>query len=550
MTPIMTHHCYLFEAKSIQSYIVDTGRLKELIGGSELIDSLCPDLVTELLDQLGIAEGEEIEFSRNAGGAFYAFSRDTDKLKQFTIAWTLLLRQYAPGLDFAQAQASADNYYDAYRAASKKMIGARNRATVALPQPGPCTLFSPRSGRPAVPSGRLAKDELIDRQTRIKLQREKSAKAKLNQKFIPLSEAEEGDWPNSLNPGAGSSSGERPFPFIGERRQIAIVHADGNGLGQLLIKMGDAASAHPAEFLTLFRDLSNAITTATTDAAARASKEILLPAKKHNHLIAARPIVLGGDDLTLIVRADLALSFTTAFLRHFELCTADQLTSLGTRHPQLKGLLPERLTACAGIAYTHASYPFQLGMHLAEELCGYSKKIAKANSDAITPSALALHRVTSAQSGSWEEIHKRELGDGVDGGYRYTLGAYGLDEKSHLPDLNTLLELTRLLSHEEMARGPTRQLLTLLDKESADAERLHARWRERLKKDRAKNVYLSQFDNCLDALGKSLATSRHPHLPYLRQVDDSYATPLGDALTLMSIADDTITQEQPNREVA
>ena len=36
----MTYYAYLFEAKSIQSYIFATSKLKEIIGGSELIEQL------------------------------------------------------------------------------------------------------------------------------------------------------------------------------------------------------------------------------------------------------------------------------------------------------------------------------------------------------------------------------------------------------------------------------------------------------------------------------------------------------------------------------
>lgn len=34
----MTYHAVLFELNSIQSWIADSGRLRDLIGGSELID--------------------------------------------------------------------------------------------------------------------------------------------------------------------------------------------------------------------------------------------------------------------------------------------------------------------------------------------------------------------------------------------------------------------------------------------------------------------------------------------------------------------------------
>lgn len=544
MTDSATHHCYLFEAKSIQGYIVDTGRLKELIGGSELIDSLCPDLVDNLLEEMALEKGKDILFSRNAGGAFYAFSEDNDKLSRFATAWTLLVRQYAPGLELAQARASGSSYHAAFKAASADLLASRNRAVAALPQPGPCTLLAPRSGRPAVPGSRAVKDDRVDQQTRVKLLREQGAKVKLGEKFLRDLKME--NWPNSLNPDTEASRGERPFPFKGEKRQIAVVHADGNGLGQLLLGMGVAAEKTPDKFIELFQSFSSAVTTATEEAAQAASEEVLAP--QQDALVPARPIVLGGDDLTIIVRADLALGFTRAFLHHFEERTAAQLKALSKQQPELKTLLPEKLTACAGIAYTHASYPFLLGMQLAEELCRYSKATAKSNNDEITPSALTFHRVTSAQSGSWEDILDRELSlasteDTETTHYHYTLGTYALDRDTHMPALDDLLTLTALLSREELSHGPTRQLLTLLDKERADAEQRYKRWRERMPK-----PLLAGYNTCLESL--SGAGGIHPDLPYLQRGENAYATPLGDVITLKAIDDATATTNNAKKEVA
>ena len=57
-------------------------------------------------------------------------------------------------------------------------------------------------------------------------------------------------------------------------------------------------------------------------------------------------VILGGDDLTAIVRADLALDFTAAFLRAFAQSTGPLIAEL--RAAGVAGL-PDRLSACAGV---------------------------------------------------------------------------------------------------------------------------------------------------------------------------------------------------------
>ena len=44
-----------------------------------------------------------------------------------------------------------------------------------------------------------------------------------------------------------------------------------------------------------------------------------------------RPIILGGDDLTVIIRADLAIPFTECFLREFEQNTKELFSNLKTK---------------------------------------------------------------------------------------------------------------------------------------------------------------------------------------------------------------------------
>jgi hypothetical protein len=129
-------------------------------------------------------------------------------------------------------------------------------------------------------------------------------------------------------------------------------------------------------------------------------------------------LVLGGDDITVIVRADLALPFARHLLEYIEEETKGLAAQLGELS------LPKALTACAGIAVARAGLPFLTMNALAESLCSYAKKRAKAHIQEGEPyaSLLAFH----VQTQTAEEDYGRDIAPGLEGltGNPYRLGGY------------------------------------------------------------------------------------------------------------------------------
>ena len=83
---------YLFEARSIQQYIFETGKLKDMVGASYIVDYLCKiegdDLIGSVLKELNLLEGKDIRFSRRAGGSFVGLMRDEIQAKLLRNQWT------------------------------------------------------------------------------------------------------------------------------------------------------------------------------------------------------------------------------------------------------------------------------------------------------------------------------------------------------------------------------------------------------------------------------------------------------------------------------
>jgi len=542
----MTCYACLFEAKSIQDYILRSGRLRHIIGASELIDSLTGDLFEAVLAELPLTERQGIRFSRRAGGAVYLFSPQQQTCNTFRDLWTLVVRQYAPGLEFVIAQGEGDTDYDAYQQALEGLQAARNRQPAMLPGGNPVTRYAPRTGQPAVKND--AKLGLQDVDTARFGLDHFWRRGGLTKKFA--SEVSIDDWPRNLdyspNAEEEKAKDEKGFPFWPDNRYLGLIHADGNGLGQVLLQLGQQVKSNPEMFIDLFYDFSTAITEATCAAAQSATTEVLLPSCVKD-VVPARPIVLGGDDLTILVRADLAIPFTRAFLTAFEDESRKTLKLLRDKdkYQDITGL-PEALTAGAGIAFVKSNHPFHLAHELVESLAKFAKDRAKEYKDTNgrIPPTLAFHRVTTTSHGDYEDIRQQEMTYGPeDAQVMTTLGVYRVDSQPRLPALTNLEALAQLLGREEMARGPTRQILTLLGQNLDDARRRYARWREVMADRHSDN--LETFNKYLSQLCDELATD----LP-ISKTGTPQVTPLGDLATLLAVTKGVATGESTHTEDA
>lgn len=541
----MPVHAYLFEAKSIQTYILSSGRLAEMVGASEIVEALCAPqgLLDSVLGVLGT--DEEIRFSRRAGGAFYAFSESREAVRGLRALWLLSVQQFAPGLEFVDALVGGDrncpDALSAHERGQRELIAAHSRQARTLPLAGPFVALNRRTGLPAVTRrSRTGSGELAD--VVGSRCRQYARFGALAIKFAPRDIANPEHWPINLNPDEARADTESApaFPFLKDghgttlNRHIAVVHADGNGLGQLLMRLRDALRAAPGRYEQVFLALSEAIAEANQAAAAAATASVLQARRDGGSgIFPARPIVCGGDDLTIIVRADLALSFTRTFLSAFARESEKLLQQFTQRYGV--GGLPARLSACAGIAYASSNQPFYMMHSMAEGLCLHAKSHAKRIAGAEVPSALAFYRINASMADQFGDVLEQELTTVHSGvAYRQTLEAYGL-EADGLSRLDDLIELQKLLQRAEMSGGAARRLIGLMAHDLAQAKTEYRRWRELMEKNRPRQ--LNQFD---DLLFKLCRVEVDGDLPYAAQTTHGLrVSPLGDAVTLMSVGSTT-----------
>lgn len=528
----VTIHACLFEAKSIQDYLFQSGRLRDVVGASELIDSLTEDLLDDVLDSCGLEQGREIEFSRRAGGAFYAFGSDAEVVLRFRDLWTLVVQQYAPGLAYDIGYGEGSTHLAAFDDARRALRADGSRYRPRLPVGAPVAERSRRTGLVAEgEDGDAPADAVTLRRKQFSL----PARAGFVGRFSPSdSGLDWSDWPRNLEAGADGA-----FPFLGDRRTVALIHADGNGLGQLLMNARAVVEGQPERFVGVFHAISEGIRQSTQESARQAVHSVLLPARSEGGPLPARPILLGGDDLTILVRADLALPFLQVFASAFEKRTADLMNALAAEG--ISGL-PAHLTVGSGVVYLRASQPFYLASLLAESLMVSAKSFAKTMSGNHPPSAVAFHRVTSSLVDEYEAIVERERShrDGTEI-FVDTLGTYLLDSDDHrVPKLFDLFRLQGVLQQEGMARGPTRQLLTLLGTAAGQARHRYRRWRQLMQEHRKHQ--LQEFDT---VLGQLLGGAADDSLPFgLADREGRRRSPLGDVLALMAVGN-TIPEREP-----
>jgi hypothetical protein len=218
---------------------------------------------------------------------------------------------------------------------------------------------------------------------------------------------------------------------------LAVIHADGNGLGQIFLEFGVHADCQAPDntgsyaganrkYVTKLREFSIALDLCTERAFMKVLKDRivnegwLVENKKGKFRLPVLPIVLGGDDLTVVCDGRAALPLTQDFLREFEKETARKIDPAGEDHPlyetlqsvAVRALGAARLSSCAGVAVVKPHYPFSGAYDLAEDLIQSAKGIKKIinspeSCDPWPASAIDFHIHYDTSGNDIERIRER-----------------------------------------------------------------------------------------------------------------------------------------------
>ncbi|MFI6802172.1 Cas10/Cmr2 second palm domain-containing protein [Streptosporangium canum] len=362
-----------------QRYIFSSGKRKEIVGASDLVARVNGVWTEEALreifpgfekDHWRIAS-HDAELLVASAGRVTLLVKEADAGRRLVTALTLRALDQAPGLDVCGVVVPYER--GSLNAVMKNV--QTELAAVREVRPGPQARFlrlppvedCASSGLPAAGVRAEGKDEPAQ-------PRSAAALAKLDAYQDALERL-------AVDADVERRATREIVDDLGLRTEwVAVVHADGNGFGELFLKLGESAQDDEA-YAGALRDFSAGVDRcgkgALREALRRTAQE--LGKDPRNEPLKLLPLVLGGDDLTVVCEGEVALPFTRHYLEAFEEETATD-PWLG---PLLKESGREYLSAGAGVAIVKRNYPFHFAYQLAEKLAEAEAKKVKDWSSAL-----------------------------------------------------------------------------------------------------------------------------------------------------------------------
>ena len=395
----------LIETSGNQNYIFSTNKLRENVGASELTYQAGTKWI---LEAVGVINDEEINSSASvrtllrdpqknpsiddetlekpveiitaASGKAFLLTREEAKAQEIIQSVTRKALISAPGLDVSGVYVKIDDWeadgslakavvqvYKQFERARSRRPSPENRF-LRLPIVSSCAI----SGLPATKLETIGTQKVAISQVSVsKRSKAEAAKDRLTELDQRL-QAQIGQLLSDDN-----TEEEK-------RSWLAIVHADGNGLGQIFLNfenyIGDDKSNR--NYIEQYRKFSLALDECTEAAFKKALNVFPKESdKKHQEVVPIVPLIIGGDDLTVVCDGHYALEFTKIFLQEFETQTENHD---GIRDIAKAAFGVPRLSACAGIAVVKRHFPFSVAYELAENLIKSAKEVKKKVTQKVT----------------------------------------------------------------------------------------------------------------------------------------------------------------------
>ncbi len=410
---------YLYGAQiyGIQSFILTSNKLKSIVAKSAVVEEIC----TDLFRREGY-QSDESNILTMAAGKVICFFDTEEECKNAVRNFPKAVMSLALGVTISQAVVDYDScpsFGEAMQELMMRLRTQRNKPEKSLTT-GLMGIKRERETGLLVmkPYGRHAGDKVDHQGLNLNLCRKSFGAG-----FFE-------------NPAHEKLLTREHDALSGKDSWIAIVHADGNGMGSIVEKVGDDSN--------LMKEFSAIISRASEHAANKAfMSSVKNGAVNRFGTLQIRPIVLNGDDMTTICRADLALDYATVFCTEFENFMKTEVA----KNPAFKGRNISGMTASAGIVYIKDHYPYHAAYNLSETLCSIAKDRFRHLGDNM-PSCIMLHKVSDSFSENYkDDIMNRELS--LPDGGTWSFGPYlthvdhGLDGEASIEGLWSVDELRK-----------------------------------------------------------------------------------------------------------
>lgn len=305
---------------------------------------------------------------------------------------------------------------------------------------------------------------------------------------------------------------------------IGVVYADGNAMGRLVQDLDSRERAH-----AFSRIVDESINSACQIALGEAMADCLgRTTFTPPQFLPADILLLGGDDLLIVLPAERALDFSIRACEVFEEETRRRITQADPQIREFfrKHLLEGRgLTISCGVALGRASYPFYLLLDLAEELLKNAKKREYG-------SYIDFHLVAGSASLKLGPIRRDDYR--TDERYRRTARPFSLEELVNL-----------------------REAVVRLREGSLPQSKLHALWeaamepRPHVAERLARETFCRLKEKERKALWRALADFDIEAFPWVceDQKQPGYYTPLADLIEALELFPATLPDESSLEEM-
>jgi hypothetical protein len=370
---MMTRYLLAAEADKIQDLIFRSARLREVVGGSQLLERFCEEVPPLLLEKYESDPKEDLLI--HSGGSFRILFDQKASAEEFGEKLAEAYR-LATGSTLTVANdpvAVNGDFATASKQAAKNLRqDKRRRGGWHSPSHLPYVAFCASCGVGLAVDHRkyhpdeddaqylcqscLAKaDERTD-------QRAEDPDSFLGEFYCTVVPNEEYDWPGHIK--RRGRQEKDPLEDIADydgRRYVAYLVADGNEMGRLFNKC-----TKPEQMRGLSQGLERVMREAL---AAPTQKAMKHPLDDRQDFIPVYPLILGGDDLFALIPAPWALDFAAQFCQEYERRMEALLKELGFDE--------ETPTVSAAVVICKNKHPHRLAHEAGEQCLKEAKRLSK-----------------------------------------------------------------------------------------------------------------------------------------------------------------------------
>lgn len=416
----------LLEVGGIQKYILSTGKLKEMIGGSEIVAALSSNFLDEICQKCELkiikaseahcpGEDEVLLLQANAG-TIHALCGSPENARKLVGCFGEAALARFPGLPLYAAVRSCSYTRQSVSEGRRDLAGFITKRRNRFPPDDGPVMQSPfraatLDGRPACAMDRSGSGEAEYISVVSAAKRQPELLESARRRLQNLGEAAFDDkllvWPQDLTELAGREASG------GHGEKIAFIHMDGNDLGvmfrhELEVQEGKSGTGENSDgdysqFVKEMGQLSQNVADSGNDAFKEAALAVIEYERNSGLAVIdgegrlvmpLRPLVLGGDDVTLVCRADISLLFINRFIRAFERISKEN---------------GHRLTMGAGMVVCAPGYPFLKAFERCEELTDNAKHATAGRDPALRCSSLDYVVITNESELSLERLRQHSF---------------------------------------------------------------------------------------------------------------------------------------------